>query len=161
MAFPFATTEATVLLCRCVGVLEVMHVSSASATAAEAAGDGIISTAAIVIARHHHLTLPPLVIASLSHFPPPSHTPTHPSTHCSCALNAASTCTWNALDCLSTESFPTSLRTTAMGLLAASGRIGSIAGQFIFGGWPACVMVALLVVPRSPGIVTAFAHYNR
>ena len=50
-----------------------------------------------------------------------------------CCLNAVSTCSWNALDCLSTESFPTGLRTTAMGFLAAQGRLGSIAGQFVFG----------------------------
>ncbi len=50
-----------------------------------------------------------------------------------CLLNAVSTCSWNSLDCLSTESFPTGLRTTALGLLAAMGRLGSIAGQFVFG----------------------------
>ncbi len=49
-----------------------------------------------------------------------------------CTLNAVSTASWNALDCLSTESFPTSMRTSAMGLLSASGRIGSIAAQFVF-----------------------------
>ena len=50
-----------------------------------------------------------------------------------CVLNAVSTCSWNSLDCLSTESFPTGLRTTALGMLAAMGRLGSIAGQFVFG----------------------------
>ena len=50
-----------------------------------------------------------------------------------CMLNAVSTCSWNSLDCLSTESFPTGLRTTALGLLAAMGRLGSITGQFVFG----------------------------
>jgi len=65
---------------------------------------------------------------------------------CACLLNAASTCTWNALDCLSTESFPTSLRTTAMGVLAASGRIGSIIGQFIFGALIHVSLFALLGV---------------
>jgi len=50
-----------------------------------------------------------------------------------CCINAVSTCSWNSLDCLSTESFPTGLRTSAMGFLAAQGRLGSIAGQFVFG----------------------------
>jgi len=50
-----------------------------------------------------------------------------------CTLNAVSTCSWNSLDCLSTESFPTGLRTSALGLLAATGRVGSIVGQFVFG----------------------------
>jgi MFS family permease len=49
-----------------------------------------------------------------------------------CLLNAVSIGAWNALDCLSTESFPTSLRNGAMGVLAACGRLGSIAGQFVF-----------------------------
>lgn len=65
---------------------------------------------------------------------------------CACLLNAASTCTWNALDCLSTESFPTALRTTSMGVLAASGRIGSIIGQFIFGALIHVSLFALLGV---------------
>jgi MFS family permease len=51
----------------------------------------------------------------------------------SCSLNAMSTCSWNALDCLSTETFPTELRTSAMGVLTATGRLGSIAGQLVFG----------------------------
>lgn len=51
----------------------------------------------------------------------------------SCTLNAMSTCSWNALDCLSTETFPTGLRTSALGLLTATGRLGSIAGQLVFG----------------------------
>jgi VNT family MFS transporter (synaptic vesicle glycoprotein 2) len=50
-----------------------------------------------------------------------------------CILNAVSTISWNSLDCLSTESFPTALRTTALGVLAASGRLGSIVAQFVFG----------------------------
>jgi MFS family permease len=65
---------------------------------------------------------------------------------CACLLNAASTMSWNALDCLSTESFPTSLRSTAMGLLAATGRIGSIIGQFIFGALIHVSLFALLGV---------------
>lgn len=61
-----------------------------------------------------------------------------------CVLNAVSTCSWNALDVLSAESFPTSLRTTAIGLLAATGRLGSIAGQWIFGSLIDVSVVALL-----------------
>ena len=48
-------------------------------------------------------------------------------------LNAVPALHGYQLDCLSTESFPTSLRASAMGLLAAWGRLGSIAGQFVFG----------------------------
>jgi len=45
-----------------------------------------------------------------------------------CLLNMISIGGWNSLDCVSTESFPTSLRTSAMGVLAASGRLGSMVG---------------------------------
>jgi MFS family permease len=61
-----------------------------------------------------------------------------------CTLNAVSTCSWNSLDCLSVESFPTALRTTALGLLAAVGRLGSIAGQWVFGSLVEVSVVALL-----------------
>ena len=63
-----------------------------------------------------------------------------------CCLNAVSTCSWNSLDCLSTESFPTSLRTTALGLLAALGRLGSIAAQFVFGSLVDNHQEALLIL---------------
>jgi putative MFS transporter len=48
-------------------------------------------------------------------------------------MNAVSNGGWNTLDALSTESFPTRLRTGALGVLAACGRMGSITGQFVFG----------------------------
>lgn len=76
---------------------------------------------------------------------------------CACLLNAASTMSWNALDCLSTESFPTSLRSTAMGLLAATGRIGSIAGQFVFGALIHVSLFALLGVAGAILLVGAIA----
>ena len=40
---------------------------------------------------------------------------------------------WNSLDCLSVELFPTNIRTTAMGILAASGRLGAFIAQFVDG----------------------------
>ena len=45
-----------------------------------------------------------------------------------CAFNALSVGGWNALDAYSAESFPTTARSTAMGLLGAAGRLGSLAG---------------------------------
>ena len=76
---------------------------------------------------------------------------------CACALNAASTAAWNALDCLSTESFPTSLRATAMGVLAATGRLGSVAGQFIFGALVHVNLFALLGVAAAILLIGAAA----
>lgn len=48
-------------------------------------------------------------------------------------FNAFSTSGWNAIDLMSAESFPTDVRTTGMGLLSASGRMGSVVAQFING----------------------------
>lgn len=48
-------------------------------------------------------------------------------------FNALSVVGWNTLGCLSTESFPTSLRATGMGAVSACGRLGSIAAQFANG----------------------------
>eukprot|EP01006_Ploeotia_vitrea_P029755 TRINITY_DN62231_c0_g1_i1.p2 TRINITY_DN62231_c0_g1~~TRINITY_DN62231_c0_g1_i1.p2 ORF type:complete len:127 (+),score=27.93 TRINITY_DN62231_c0_g1_i1:1261-1641(+) len=49
----------------------------------------------------------------------------------SSAFNAATIVAWNVLDCASVEAFPTTIRTTAMGIQAAGGRIGSMAAQFV------------------------------
>lgn len=48
-------------------------------------------------------------------------------------FNAFGVMGWNSLDCLSSEVFPTVARSSAMGLLAASGRLGAVAGQFVNG----------------------------
>ena len=61
-----------------------------------------------------------------------------------CLLNAVSVGTWNTLDALSVEHFSTRLRTSAMGILAAAGRLGSIAGQLTFGALVHVSIVALL-----------------
>ena len=48
-----------------------------------------------------------------------------------CLFNAFATSSWNALDIMSTETFPTDVRSTVMGYLSATGRIGAIAGQIV------------------------------
>lgn len=48
-----------------------------------------------------------------------------------CFYNAFSCAAWNALDCLSSECFPTRIRSTAFGFLSASGRFGSIIANII------------------------------
>eukprot|EP01006_Ploeotia_vitrea_P037769 TRINITY_DN66167_c6_g1_i1.p1 TRINITY_DN66167_c6_g1~~TRINITY_DN66167_c6_g1_i1.p1 ORF type:complete len:541 (-),score=10.68 TRINITY_DN66167_c6_g1_i1:619-2241(-) len=62
-----------------------------------------------------------------------------------CLFNGISTIGWNTLDCVSVEFFPTALRTTAVGMLAASGRMGSIGAQFVNGALQDNVTVMLLV----------------
>merc|ERR1711871_486775 len=46
-------------------------------------------------------------------------------------FNACTTAAWNILDVLSSETFPTCVRGSAMGVLASSGRVGSMVAQFI------------------------------
>ena len=48
-------------------------------------------------------------------------------------FNGISVAGWNALGLLTPESYPTTVRTTAMGTLGAIGRLGSISGQWING----------------------------
>eukprot|EP00883_Tetradesmus_obliquus_P001403 jgi/Sobl393_1/11479/SZX61996.1 len=48
-----------------------------------------------------------------------------------CVFNAISVGGWNALDLLSAELFPTEVRSTAMGLLGATGRLASFATTFL------------------------------
>lgn len=60
-------------------------------------------------------------------------------------FNAFSVMGWNSLDILSVENFPTTVRTSAMGLLAASGRLGSISAQFVNGSLEQNVPLLLFV----------------
>ena len=63
-----------------------------------------------------------------------------------CAFNALSVGGWNALDAYSAESFPTTARSTAMGLLGAAGRLGSLAGTATTGALTRGSEAAPLVV---------------
>lgn len=66
-------------------------------------------------------------------------------------FNAFTTAGWNAIDLMSTESFPTDVRTTGMGTLASGGRAASVIAQFVNGylvGPPPHV-TTLLVVTAS------------
>ena len=64
-------------------------------------------------------------------------------------FNAFSVMGWNSLDCLSAEAFPTRSRTSAMGILAASGRLGAICGQFVNGSLENNIPVLLFVTCAS------------
>ena len=64
---------------------------------------------------------------------------------CAAAFNCFSVIGWNSLDCMSCESFPTSIRTTAMGILAASGRFGAIFAQFVNGSLETNISLLLFV----------------
>lgn len=47
------------------------------------------------------------------------------------AFNGCATASWNALNTMSAETFPTTVRTTVMGILSASGRIGAMFAQIV------------------------------
>lgn len=52
---------------------------------------------------------------------------------CSMLFGAFSVSSWNALDTLSAELFPATVRPTTMGLLAGAGRVGAIVSQIVCG----------------------------
>ncbi|KAJ8417134.1 hypothetical protein AAFF_G00283610 [Aldrovandia affinis] len=51
----------------------------------------------------------------------------------SCVFSAVSVISWNALDVVSTELYPTHLRSSALGFFTGVGRIGAIMGNVVFG----------------------------
>ena len=71
-------------------------------------------------------------------------------------FNSFSTASWNTLDCLSTESFGTAQRGTAMGTLSALGRIGSTIAQFSNAFLLETSVFFLLIVTSSAMAVAAF-----
>lgn len=48
-----------------------------------------------------------------------------------CSFQAFSITAWNAIDCITGEEFPTSVRSTGLGICTASGRIGALVAQFV------------------------------
>lgn len=61
------------------------------------------------------------------------------------------------LDCLSTESYPVELRTSALGLLSATGRLGSALGQLVFAALIATSPTAVLLVAAGMLLCGALA----
>lgn len=73
-----------------------------------------------------------------------------------CLLNAVSVVAWNALDCVSTEAYPTSIRGFAFGLLAASGRLASASGQLVhIDGATSSVPLAVSCIVLGIGAITS------
>lgn len=88
----------------------------------------------------------------------------------SCVFGAVSTVGWNALDVLSAELFPTTVRSTAFGIMSGVGRIAAILGNLTFGelvdvhcAIPMIIVSALLVFGglssiKLPNTVKADIH---
>jgi MFS family permease len=72
------------------------------------------------------------------------------------AFNAACTAAWDTINVVSTEVFPTRARATALGALAAGGRLASIAAQFVNGSLQSSVG-SLLTVTACAMLVGALA----
>ncbi|MBN3307838.1 SV2B protein, partial [Amia calva] len=51
----------------------------------------------------------------------------------SCVFSAVSVISWNALDVISTELYPTQLRSSALGFFTGVGRVAAILGNMVFG----------------------------
>jgi len=75
-----------------------------------------------------------------------------------CLYQATSVSGWNSLDALSTESFPTNVRTTGMGLLSATGRFASIVAMVVNADLQKHI-VQLFVVTGSFTVVGAIASF--
>ncbi|XP_076863063.1 synaptic vesicle glycoprotein 2B [Brachyhypopomus gauderio] len=71
----------------------------------------------------------------------------------SCVFSGVSVISWNALDVVGTELYPTHLRSSALGFFAGVGRVAAIMGNVVFGqlmdsncALPIVVVAALLLV---------------
>lgn len=62
-----------------------------------------------------------------------------------CAFQCFTIAAWNTIDCMTSELFPTTVRSTGMGVCAASGRIGAMVAQFVNGALIAQPIRLLLV----------------
>ena len=68
---------------------------------------------------------------------------------------------WNALDVVSVESYPSTLRTGAVGVLASGGRLGSIIAQFVNGLLLEHVDLLLTVTSITMFIGSVSAYFLR
>jgi MFS family permease len=73
-----------------------------------------------------------------------------------CAFQCFTIMSWNAIDVLTTELFPTAVRTTGTGLCAACGRVGAMLAQIVNGALIANP-AALLVVAATTLLIGAVA----
>jgi VNT family MFS transporter (synaptic vesicle glycoprotein 2) len=66
-----------------------------------------------------------------------------------CIFQCFTASAWNTIDCMTSELFPTSVRSTGMGVCAASGRVGAMVAQFINGALVANPVRLLLVASMT------------
>jgi MFS family permease len=66
-----------------------------------------------------------------------------------CLFQAFTIAAWNTIDCMTSELFPTAVRSTGMGVCAASGRVGAMVAQFVNGALVGNPVRLLLVASTS------------
>jgi VNT family MFS transporter (synaptic vesicle glycoprotein 2) len=66
-----------------------------------------------------------------------------------CAFQCFTISAWNAIDVMTSELFPTSVRSTGLGVCAASGRVGAMLAQFVNGALVAEPVLLLLVAAAT------------
>ena len=66
-----------------------------------------------------------------------------------CCFQCFTIISWNAIDVLTSELFPTTVRATGMGICAASGRVGAMLAQFVNGALVAHPVRLLLVAATT------------
>lgn len=75
-----------------------------------------------------------------------------------CLFQAFITASWNALECTTSEVFPTTVRSTGMGICNATGRVGAMAAQLVNGALLANP-VRLILVASTALFVGALTPY--
>lgn len=75
-----------------------------------------------------------------------------------CIYQAFVTAAWNSVNTLTSERFPTVVRSTGLGLCSASGRIGALIAQLI-NGYLVSTPAALLVVASGSLVIVAAAPF--
>ena len=78
-----------------------------------------------------------------------SSSTTHWVVASACAFQMFTIVSWNSIDVLTSELFPTTIRATGMGLCAASGRVGALVAQLINGALVARPAALLLVAAAT------------
>ena len=71
---------------------------------------------------------------------------------CACLFNGCTVLSWNSLDVLSVEAYPTGVRSLGMGFLAASGRVGAVFAQVVNGRLEKNVAALLLSTTLCLGL---------
>jgi VNT family MFS transporter (synaptic vesicle glycoprotein 2) len=66
-----------------------------------------------------------------------------------CSFQCFTIAAWNTIDCMTSELFPTTVRSTGLGVCAASGRIGAMVAQFVNGALIAKPVRLLLVASMT------------